>query len=170
MKKYKINISEKRHEKDLESLGSIFMPIIKEMASSDDFIATEIMLKWRDIAGSEIASYTRPLKTKYNPKTEERTLYMEVPLGGYALEIQHKEKYLTDKINAYFGYNAIHKLNIAQNANMQLTEIEKQDDKNKEKIVSSEDMNYLKSVTKEIKDENLRKVLINIGKNIMLNK
>jgi len=167
MKKYKINISEERHEKDLESLGSIFMPIVKGLVSSEDLVGVEIMYKWKDIVGSEIASFSQPLKTKYNPKTDIRTLCMEVPLGGYALEVQHKEQYLIDKINAYFGYRAIHNLNIMQNANMQPILIEKQDDKNLEKIVSDEDMTYLNTLTEDIKDEKLREILIKIGKNVI---
>lgn len=169
MKKHKINISEERHNKSLESLGSIFIPIVKGSLSAQDLIEIEIICRWHDIVGKELSSFCFPMKTKYDPKQDCRTLIVEVPLGGYALEMQHKEHYLLEKINAYFGYKAVHKLNITQNANRRPVFVENKVDKNSEKVVSPENMAYLTSLTAEIKDEKLREILIKIGKNVLSN-
>jgi len=168
MKKCHINISEERHCQDLESLGSIFMPIVKDAISSEDLISTDIMCKWRDIVGLEIACFCYPLKAKYNPKNNMRTLYVEVPIGGYAIEIQHKESYILNKINAYFGYQAIHKINISQNANLQPVLVSSVLNETKEVELSEDDMRSLLALTEEIKDEKLRENLIKIGKKIIL--
>jgi len=168
MKKYKINISEERHSSDLESLGSIFMPIIKNSLSAEDLIGTDIILNWRNIIGNEMATFCQPLNTKYNPHTNCRTLYIETPVGGFALEIQHRENYILEKINAYFGYQAIHKLNISQNANIRPMFTGKKAENTQELEVSEEDKKYLMQLTEEIKDEKLRENLIKIGKKILL--
>ena len=42
-KKIKMNISDERHCQELESLGSIFMPIMKDAFSSIDFVETAII-------------------------------------------------------------------------------------------------------------------------------
>ena len=168
MKKYKINISAEHHCRDLESISSIFMPIIKDMISAEDLIGIDIVLNWSKVVGEEIASFCNPLKTKYNQRDGNRILYVEVPVGGFALELQHKENYVLDKVNSYIGYKAIHKLNISQNMNMQpklISTNKKQ--QNKELKLTEEQKNYLQNVTKEIKDENLRKILINIGQNVI---
>ena len=168
MKKCHINISEERHSCDLESIGSIFMPIVKNAISSEDLISTDIMYKWQDIVGHEISCFCYPLRAKYNPKNNIRTLYVEVPIGGYAIEIQHKESYILNKINAYFGYQAIHKINVSQNANLQPVLVSGALNEVKEVELSKEDMNYLLDLTGEIKDEKLRENLIKIGKRIIL--
>lgn len=168
MKKYKINISEEPHCNDLESIGSIFIPIIKDMVSAGDLVGVDIILNWKEIVGKEIASFSNPLKTKYNPQENIRTLYMEVPVGGFALEIQHKERYILDKINAYIGYQAVHKLNIAQNMNMQIKlETEKRIIKNTKQKLTIKQEEYLQNVAEEIKDKKLREILINIGQNVL---
>ena len=168
MKKYKINISEEPHSNDLESIGSIFMPIVKDMISAGDLVGADIILNWQEIVGKELASFCNPLKTKYNPKEDHRTLYIEVPGGGFALEIQHKEQYILDKINSYIGYQAVHKLNIAQNMNMQIKPFtEKRITKDIEQKLTSEEKTYLKNISEEIKDEKLREILINIGQNVI---
>ena len=168
MKKCRIHISEERHCKDLESLGSIFMPIVKNAMSAEDLIETDIMLKWRDIVGHAVACFCYPLKAKYNPKTNIRTLYVEVPIGGYAIEIQHKENYVLNKINAYFGYQAIHKINVSQNANLHPCLVSGALNEIKEAELSEEELRPLLDLTDEIKDEKLRENLIKIGKKIIL--
>lgn len=172
MKKYKINIAQEPHCKDLESLGSIFIPLVKNAISSEDLVGVDIILNWQDIIGKEMFAYCRPMKTKFDPKENTRTLYLDVPSGGFALEVQHKEKYILDKINAYFGYNAVHKLNITQNINMQLRNFHDNQNVKQQKIckISKEDEEYIQSLVTEIKDDKLRENLIKIGKNIILSK
>ena len=168
MKKYKINISEEPHCQELESLGSIFIPLLKNVLSTEDMVGVDIILKWRDIVGENIAAFCNPLKTKYNSKENIRTLFVEVPVGGFALEIQHKENYILEKINSYFGYQAFHKLNISQNANMKLNVFNRNGlDNQKEIKISKVDEEFLKGISSEIKDEKLREILIKIGKNVI---
>ena len=170
MKKDKINISDEPHCRDLESLGSIFMPLIKNVMEAEDLIGIETLLHWKDIVGKEIYDYSYPKQTKFNPKTNQRTLYIEVPVGGFALELQHKENYMLNKINAYFGYNAVHKINIAQNINIPPVRYGLDTRYQKEINLSAEDEEYLQETLKDIKDEKLRKILTNIGKNVIKNK
>jgi hypothetical protein len=169
MKKYKINISDEPHCRDLESLGSIFVPLIKNVVESEDLIGIEIILHWQDIVGQEIYNFSIPKQTKFNPKTNKRTLYLDVPVGGFALELQHKENYMLNKINAYFGYNAVHKINITQNVNMTLQH-QCLNRAKKEIKLSAEENKYLEETLKDIKDEKLRKILTNIGKYVIADK
>lgn len=167
-KKMKINFSEEHHCQELESLGSVFMPLVKGVLSADDFIQTDISLNWVDIVGEEISAYTVPIKVKFNPKTNQKTLYIEVPTGGYALEIKHREQYLLDKINSYFGYNTIHKININQNANMRIARTFKPKPQNKPKNFTEDEKRYLEELSNDIKDEKLKEILIKLGENVIL--
>ncbi len=168
MKKNKIHISEERHSKDLESLGNIFIPIMKGVLSAEDFVEADIMLHWVDIIGQEFTAFCNPIKTRYNPKESMRTLYIEVPVGGFALELQHKENYILEKINAYFGYKAVHKLNISQNMNMRPRYFQIKTENKPEIHLDASEEKYLKELTDGIKDEKLREILTNLGKSVIL--
>lgn len=168
MKKTKIHISEERHNCDLESLGNVFMPIVKGVLSAEDFVEADVILRWVEIVGETISSFCNPLKTRFNPKDNKRTLYVEVPAGGFALELRHKENYILEKINSYFGYKAIHQLNIAQNVNMKLRNKMLKNKESVEEKLSEDEQKYLSDLTNDIKDEKLREILIKLGKSVIV--
>lgn len=163
--KKKINISEIPHCNDLESIGSVFMPIVKGIISSDDLVEIDLILKWQDVIGEEIATFCNPIKASFNPKTNIRTLNVEVPVGGFALELQHREQYILDKINAYFGYKAVQKLTIHQNANMKIKKQKIYKVKHEE--LTENDKNYLLEASSGINDEKLKEILIKLGENVL---
>jgi hypothetical protein len=169
-KKININISEERHCNELESLGSIFRPIIKDALSSDDLIEVDIMLNWVDIVGENISAYSRPLKAVYDNKINQRILNIDVPVGGFALEIQHKEQYLLNKINSYFGYRAIHKIKVNQNINMKPALIKSISTNKKTRELNEDEKKYLEELTDGIEDEKIKEILIKIGKDVILSK
>ena len=167
MKKVQIHISEEPHCKELESLGSIFVPLVKDIMSAEDFVEADILLNWRDIVGQEIASFAYPIKVKYNHRENIRILYIEVPVGGFALEMQHKEEYLLEKLNAYFGYKAVHKVNISQN--IQLKPQIKPIKKEKEEIkLNDDEKKYMDEVVGDIKDEKLKEILTKLGESVII--
>ena len=170
IKKININISEERHCNELESLGSIFRPIIKDALSSDDLIEVDIMLNWVDIVGENISAYSRPLKAVYDNKINQRILNIDVPVGGFALEIQHKEQYLLNKINSYFGYRAIHKIKVNQNINMKPALIKNISTNKKTRELNEDEKKYLEELTYGIEDEKIKEILIKIGKDVILSK
>lgn len=169
-KKVNINISEERHCNELESLGSIFRPIIKDALSSDDLVEVDIMLNWVDIVGENISAYSRPIKATYDNKINQRLLYIDVPVGGFALEIQHKEQYILDKINSYFGYQSIHKLKVNQNINMKPSFMKSVTTNKKQRELSESEKKYLDELTDGIEDEKIKEILIKIGKDVILSK
>ena len=167
MKKNKMNFSEERHCKELESLGSVFMPIMKGVLDGNDFIEADIMLNWIDIIGWDIASFCYPIKAKFNPKTDERTLFLEVPVGGFALELQHREQYILDKINSYFGYKSFHKISISQNANIRLRIPPQKTKKDIRSNFTDSEKKYLTDILDGINDDKLKEILTKLGENVI---
>ncbi len=167
MKKIQIHISDEPHCKDLESIGSVFVPLIKDVMSAEDFVEVDIMLNWPDIVGQELASFAYPIKVKYDYKENIRTLYMEVPAGGFALEMQHRENYLLEKINAYFGYKAIHKINISQNIRLK-PRVAQTKSGNEEIKLNEKEKKYIDDIVEGIKDDKLKEILTKLGKSVIL--
>ncbi len=79
------------------------------------FAATELVTRWTDIVGAEIAVHGEPVKIQWPrasvPKGERRakspaTLVLRVE-GPAALEIQHPADVILERVNRFFGWRAV---------------------------------------------------------------
>ncbi|WP_333022915.1 DUF721 domain-containing protein [Wolbachia endosymbiont of Pentidionis agamae] len=73
-----------------------------------------LILNWRNIAGTEIAEYTKPQKVLFAKNVNSGVLHLLVVGGGKALEIQHMIPILIEKITVFFGYKAVYSIRITQ--------------------------------------------------------
>jgi len=167
MKKTEIYISKEHSCRGLQSLSSILLPLAKEILKAEDFVEADILLNWYDVIGAEMAAYVNPVKVRFNPRTNIRTLFVEVPAGGFALELQHKETYILEKINAYFGYKAVHKINITQNMNMhpRIPALKKA---KKEAKLTPDEENSLNELVEGMDNEKLKEILLKLGKSVII--
>ncbi|MBR1604615.1 MAG: DUF721 domain-containing protein [Alphaproteobacteria bacterium] len=157
-----------RTTKDLQSLAQTLMPLTKKIMSKHGFIETDIITNWDNIVSEQLAQYCSPLKIEF-PKDKKNNgrLLLQVISGAFALEISHREKYILDKINTYFGYQAVSSIKILQNNEM--TAIVEQNNKNQDLskgYISPEDEEKIKNLTKDINNQNLKEILIKLGHSI----
>ena len=90
-----------------------------------------------------------------------------MPSGAFALEIQHREKFILEKINTYFGYNAVSQLKIIQNSGLDiesLTSIHQPPEK--KTLVTGEEENYINSLAEEVSSPLLKEILVKLGKSV----
>ncbi len=106
--------NEKRLNK-IGSLGSIASKFASPILGKKGFVETDIITKWESIVGETLAEKVVPVRIAFSRgKKDNGTLHVEVEAGGVALELQHKEKYIIEKINSFFGYSAIAKISMKQ--------------------------------------------------------
>ena len=74
----------------------------------------QLIAQWSAIVGADLAEKLSPDRLSF-PRGERRdgTLRLRVA-PGWALEVQHREPQLVERINAFFGYRAIAKLTLIQ--------------------------------------------------------
>ena len=74
------------------------------------FSQREIVARWPDIVGPALADCSLPERLTF-PRDEKRggSLYIRVQ-GSMALELQHFEPMLIERINSYYGYQAVERL------------------------------------------------------------
>ena len=82
------------------------------------FASVEIVARWADIVGAEIAAHSEPLKINWprqdNEETAEpATLILRVE-GPAAIEIQHLSSVILERVNQFFGWRAIGRLALRQ--------------------------------------------------------
>lgn len=150
---------------DLTAVSRNILPLAKKLLGRKGMVGFEILVNWEKIVGPELASYCFPEKIDFkNNQRSNGTLVLSVPAGAFALELKHREKFVLDKVNTFFGYAAVSSLRIVQTSEMQ--PFEKSEKKNymaKPPVVSPEDADYIRESAEDIKNQDLKEILIKLG-------
>jgi hypothetical protein len=99
-------------------LAEVLRKTIKDAFAKQGFAATELVTRWPEIVGAEIAAHCEPEKIQW-PKpygTDEQqpgTLVLRVE-GPTAIEIQHLSRIILERVNRFFGWQAVSDLRLRQ--------------------------------------------------------
>jgi hypothetical protein len=78
------------------------------------FAEAQLVAQWPAIIGEDLAKSAAPEKLSFaRGERREGTLHLRVA-PGLALEIQHREPMLLERVNAFFGYRAVARLALKQ--------------------------------------------------------
>ena len=110
-----------------KAVGSFVPQLTRKAFEKFGFSAATLIMDWSTIVGGEIASYTQPERLKWPRLAAEADAEGTVPKqsragatllirvdDARALDIQYKSRQIIERINAYFGYNAIAEIRIVQ--------------------------------------------------------
>lgn len=75
-----------------------------------------LITEWAAIVGPHLASRAIPDKLAFPRGTKENAVLHVRAAAAFALEIQHQEPLIIQKINGYFGYAAVARLKLAPGA------------------------------------------------------
>jgi len=92
-------------------LSDLLSATLTDVLKQQGFASAEILARWRDIAGPEIAAVSEPLKINWprpvrDEAPEPATLVLRVE-GPAALEIQHMSAAILERVNRFFGWQAV---------------------------------------------------------------
>src|SRR2546430_11093684 len=99
-------------------LSVLLSGVFSDAYAKQGFAARELVTRWADIAGREIAAHSEPLKIQWprpvaGQPQEPATLVLRVE-GPMALEIQHVSDVILQRVNRFFGWSAVGKLAFRQ--------------------------------------------------------
>jgi hypothetical protein len=81
------------------------------------FASAELVTRWADIAGPEIAVLAEPIKLQWQRTTpgesEPATLVLRVE-GPAAIEVQHLSNVILERVNRFLGWRAVDRLALRQ--------------------------------------------------------
>ncbi|MGI9392786.1 MAG: DUF721 domain-containing protein [Parvibaculales bacterium] len=93
-------------------IGSLFHSILAPIHKRRGFSETHILQHWNEIMGDSLARFSRPVKlSKAHAQGRSLTVMVE---AGFATSLQHQTTQILERINFYYGYNAITKIHIIQ--------------------------------------------------------
>ncbi|HVY56403.1 MAG TPA: DciA family protein [Xanthobacteraceae bacterium] len=99
-------------------LGDLLGRCLGDVFARQGFASRDIVTHWAEIVGSDIATYCEPLKIQWprNPDVDTAapgTLVLRVE-GPEAIEIQHLSGVILDRVNRFFGWQAVTRLALRQ--------------------------------------------------------
>src|SRR4029078_8293810 len=99
-------------------LSVLLSDVFSEAYARQGFAARELVTRWAEIAGKDIAAQSEPLKMQWTRPVEGQpqepaTLVLRVE-GPMALEIQHSSDVILERVNRFFGWSAVGRLALRQ--------------------------------------------------------
>ena len=124
------------------------------------FASAELVTRWADIVGQEIAAHSEPMKVQWprasgDGPQEPGTLVLRVD-GPTAIEIQHMAGVILERVNRYFGWQAVGRLALRQ------APLARREKKTIRKI-DPEATARIAATLPELTDEDLRQALARLG-------
>jgi hypothetical protein len=140
-------------------LADLLRDCLNETFAKQGFASAELVTRWTNIVGPEIAAHAEPLKIQWprgdREAAEAATLVLRVE-GPTALEIQHLAGVIVERVNRFFGWQAIGRIALRQ---APLTRREP-------KIEAPLDPEVMQSIAAslpDIADDDLRQALARLG-------
>ena len=148
-------------------LSVLLSDVFSEAYARQGFAARELVTRWAEIAGAEVAAHCEPIKMQWprpveGQAQEPATLVLRVE-GPTALEIQHKSDVILERVNRFFGWSAVGRLALRQ------APLSRRD---RPKSAPPPDPGSVAKVAKTlsaIEDEQLRAALARLGASIKRN-
>ena len=99
-------------------LADFLAVCLSDAFARQGFASAELVTRWAEIVGPEIAAHAEPLKVQW-PRTPDQdapeagTLVLRVE-GPTAIEIQHLSGVIVERVNRFFGWQAVDRLALRQ--------------------------------------------------------
>jgi hypothetical protein len=148
--------------KDARKLSELLRKTLGEAFAKQGFASIELVTRWRDIVGPEFAEHTQPEKIQWprmpqaGGAPEPGTLVLRVE-GPTALEIQHLSGVILERVNRFFGWQAVAAIKLRQ------APLSRGRQRELPPPLDSAATARLAAQLPEIKDENLRAALARLG-------
>jgi len=149
-----------RTQSYFKQIADTLPKILKTKLKKANFVELSIIKNWKEIVGDDIAKNCWPIKIFFSDGNNSNGKIVIKVKRGWSLEIEYKNQEIIEKLNQYFGYKAISKINIIQNFEKYTVESKK--NKIEKKITKKK---FFKEIT-NIKQPKLQKALLKLDKTL----
>ena len=99
-------------------LGDLVGRCLSKTLARQGFASTELVTRWAEIVGPEIAAHAEPMKIQWargaDPDAAEPAILVLRVEGPVAIEIQHLSGVIVERVNRFFGWRAISRIALRQ--------------------------------------------------------
>jgi hypothetical protein len=148
-------------------LSVLLSDVFSDAYAKQGFAARELVTRWAEIAGPEVAAHSEPLKIQWprpveGQAQEPATLVLRVE-GPAALEIQHESDVILQRVNRFFGWSAVGRLALRQ------APLSRRDPPPRPRTPDAQSVAKVAETLSAIEDEELRAALARLGASIKRN-
>src|SRR4051794_32906804 len=148
-------------------LSVLLSDVFSDAYAKQGFAARELVTRWAEIAGPEVASHSEPLKIQWprpveGQAQEPATLVLRVE-GPTALEIQHASDVILQRVNRFFGWSAVGRLALRQ------APLSRRNKPKPPPAPDAADVAELENTLSSVEDQELRAALARLGASIKRN-
>jgi hypothetical protein len=99
-------------------LRDLLGKVVGDSFTRQGFASAELVTRWTEIAGAEIAAHSEPIKIQW-PRADETgvrppgMLVLRVE-GPAAIEIQHLTHLICERVNRFLGWRAVERITLRQ--------------------------------------------------------
>jgi hypothetical protein len=102
----------------LRPLSDLLHSTLRDAFAKRGFASAELVTRWTEIVGSEIGKHSQPEKIQWSPARqgqlpEPGRLLLRVE-GPVAIEIQHLSGIILERVNRFFGWQAVGAIRLRQ--------------------------------------------------------
>ena len=98
----------------LRAIGAEVPRIAGPALGKRGFGEAQLVAQWESVMGEDLAAQLSPDRLSFaRGERREGTLHLRVA-PGFALEAQHREPLLIERVNAFFGYRAVARIRLIQ--------------------------------------------------------
>lgn len=138
-------------------IGKKVLDIAFPLFNHQEWVYGQFLSEWPKIIGP-LSAFTRPRKIVFASEIIQGQLYLDI-WGGVGLQVQHQTPFIVNKVNSYFGYQAVSRLLIKQVVHKKVEE----KPKFVEVSLDSQQKKYLEDMTAELYPEELREAVLNLA-------
>ena len=102
----------------IRPLSALLHKTLQDAFAKQGFASIELVTRWTEIVGAEIAAHSEPEKIQWQrayegEPPEPGTLVLKVE-GPTAIEVQHLSRVILERVNRFFGWHAVGTLRLRQ--------------------------------------------------------
>ncbi len=152
----------------LRALGETVAELTRPIIGRRGIARGALIADWASIVGDRLAASSQPERIAYAAKrSSEGTLHLRVASGGLAMELQHFEPVLVERINAYFGYPAVARVKLIQGPLPAPAGGKATPPPRPPRVLSPAEQRTLEAQLADIADPDLRQALAGLGRAVL---
>lgn len=150
------------------ALADLVTPALGPALAANGFASNEIVLRWPEIVGPELARHCEPIKLSWPPKAHAgrddkppATLLIRVE-SAFSLELQMQAALVVERVNQYLGWGCVGSIRLRQGP-----VVPKAPPGRRALTVSAEAETRIAAATEGVEDERLAEALRRLGRGVV---
>ena len=156
----KVGAGQMRRGGGLRRLPALLSSLLDPVARRRGLAETKLLTEWPTIVGPALAGRCQPIRLDRSTGLQGGVLVLHVA-GSAALELQHSEVQILERINGFFGYPAVTRLRLIQAPPRRSSS---RPEPRVERPVSAADELEVREAVQTIRDLALRTALSDLGR------